>query len=65
MVGRGEGEFVAGDVVGVGVGDEGARLATADVDGELGAGQEEAVVVVEHRKEGTGDGGQGRFFVVR
>ena len=30
--GRGERELVAGDVVGVGVGDEGARLTTADVD---------------------------------
>jgi hypothetical protein len=36
----GEGQLVAGDVVGVGVGDERAGLATADVDPELGAGQE-------------------------
>lgn len=46
--GSGEGEFVAGDVVRVGVGDEGARLTTADVDAQGGAGQEQAVVVVEH-----------------
>ena len=56
--GRGEGELVAGDVVGVGVGDEGARLAAADVDRERGGGEEQAVVEVEHG--GRDDEGQGR-----
>ena len=58
--GRGERELVSGDVVGVGVGDEGAGLATADVDRELGAGQEEAVVVMEHLSGEPGQRAGGR-----
>ena len=65
--GGGQGQLVAGDVVGVGVGDERPRLPTPDVDRQAGASQEQAVVVVEHgeRVEGreTRVEGQTRLYV--
>ena len=52
--GRGESELVTGDVIGMRVRDEAARLAAADVDGQLSGGDEEAGVVVEHAERVEG-----------
>jgi hypothetical protein len=51
---RGQGQLVAGDVIGVRVRNEATRLAATDVDAELSAGQEESGVVVEHAGQDFG-----------